>query len=49
VLLPVLHGRQSVELRQDDLMTDETGTRAVISAVERTELGWRLTATQAVT
>jgi hypothetical protein len=49
VLLPALHGPQSVELRQDDLMTDEVGTRAVISAVERTELGWRLTATQAVT
>jgi hypothetical protein len=49
VLLPVLQGPQAVELRQDDLMTDETGTRAVISAVERTELGWRLTATQAVT
>jgi hypothetical protein len=49
VLLPALDGRQAVTLQQDDLMTDETGTRAVISAVERTELGWRLTATQAIT
>jgi len=49
VLLPVLHGPQAVELRLDDLMTDETGTRAVVSAVELTELGWRLTATQAGT
>ena len=49
VRLPALHGSGAVELRQDDLMTDETGTRAVISAVERTELGWRLTATQAIT
>jgi hypothetical protein len=49
VRLPALHGPRAVELRQDDLMIDETGTRAVISAVERTELGWRLTATQAIT
>ena len=27
---------RGAELRQDDVMTDETGTRAVISAVERT-------------
>jgi hypothetical protein len=49
VRLPALHNRDAVELRQDDLLTDETGTRAVISAVERTELGWRLTTTQAIT
>ena len=49
VRLPALQGQRSAELRQDDLMTDETGTRAVVSAVERTELGWRLTATQAST
>lgn len=49
VLLPVLDEPRAVTLRQDDLMTDETGTSAVISAVERTELGWRLTATQTVT
>jgi hypothetical protein len=49
VLLPVLDGPQAAELRTDDLMMDEAGNRAVISAVERTELGWRLTATQAVT
>ena len=49
VRLPTLQTRGSVELRQDDLMTDDAGTHAVISAVERTELGWRLTATQAIT
>jgi hypothetical protein len=49
VRLPALHGPRAIELRQDDLMTDEVGTRAVISAIERTELGWRLTATQAIT
>jgi hypothetical protein len=49
VRLPALLGPRGVELLQDDLMTDEAGTRAVISAVERTELGWRLTATQAIT
>jgi hypothetical protein len=49
VRLPALLGPRAVELRQDDLMTDETGTGAVISAVEQTELGWRLTATQAIT
>jgi hypothetical protein len=49
VRLPALHGPRAVELRQDDLMIDEAGTRAVISAVERTELGWRLTVTQATT
>ncbi len=49
VRFPALHGAKAVELRQDDLMIDETGTRAAISAVERTELGWRLTVTQAIT
>lgn len=49
VRLPALLGPRAVELRQDDLMTDETGTKAVLSAVERTALGWRLTATQAIT
>jgi hypothetical protein len=49
VRLPALQGPLAVELRHDDLMTDETGTRAVISAVERTELGWRLAARQAIT
>ena len=49
VLLPAFDGPQAVTLQQDDLMTDESDTRAVISAVERTELGWRLTATQAIT
>ena len=48
VRLPALCGPGGAELRQDDLMTDETGTRAVISAVELTELGWRLTTTQAI-
>jgi hypothetical protein len=49
VRLPALHGPRAIELRQDDLLIDETGTRAVISAVERTELGWRLMTTQAIT
>jgi hypothetical protein len=49
VLLPVLDGPEAIELRTDDVMTDETGTSAVISAVERSELGWRLVATQAIT
>ncbi len=49
VLLPVLAGPEAVELRTDDVMTDDTGTSAVISAVERSELGWRLVATQAIT
>jgi hypothetical protein len=49
VRLPALHGARAVELRQDDLMIDEAGTRAAISAVERTALGWRLTTTQAIT
>ena len=49
VLLPMLGGPEAVTLKQDDVMTDETGTRAVISAVESTDLGWRLTATQAIT
>jgi hypothetical protein len=49
VRLPVLDAAEDGELRQDDLMIDETGTRAIISAVERTGLGWRLTVTQAIT
>jgi hypothetical protein len=49
VLLPVLQGPEAIELKTDDVMTDETGTSAVISAVERSELGWRLVATQAIT
>lgn len=49
VLLPVLTGRQTVDLQPSDLITDETGARSVVSAVERTELGWRLTTTEAVT
>ena len=49
VRLPALHGLRAIELRQDDLMTDETGTVAIINAVELTELGWRLTTTQAIT
>jgi hypothetical protein len=49
VRLPALQGPQGIELQQDDLLIDETGTRAVINAVERTELGWRLMTTQAIT
>jgi hypothetical protein len=37
------------DLRANDLMRDETGLTAVITAVERSDLGWRLTAAQAVT
>ncbi|MBW4024950.1 MAG: hypothetical protein HIU92_17775 [Proteobacteria bacterium] len=49
VLLPALGQPDAVGLQPGDLMTDETGARSVISAVERTDLGWRLTATEAVT
>jgi hypothetical protein len=46
VLLPLLPG---VTLLPSDLMTDDLGRSAVVSAAESTFLGWRLTVKQAVT
>ena len=46
VLLPAFPG---VLLRPSDLMTDELGRTATVSAAELTELGWRLTVKQATT
>jgi hypothetical protein len=46
VLLPAFPGTL---LRPADLMTDELGRTATISAAELTELGWRLTVKQATT
>jgi hypothetical protein len=46
VLLPALLG---VVLLPADLMTDDLGRSAVVSAAEVTSLGWRLTVKQAVT
>lgn len=41
ILLPAVEG---VELRTDDIITDETDRRFVISGCERSYMGWRLTA-----
>lgn len=49
ILLPALPRSNVTDLRANDLMRDETGLTAVITAVERSDLGWRLTAAQAVT
>ena len=49
VLLPALPSSEMTDLHADDFISDETGLTAVITAVERSELGWRLTAAQAVT
>ena len=46
VLLPAWPG---VVLRPADLMSDELGRNAVVSAAELTELGWRLAVKQAIT
>jgi len=48
VLLPALHGKQALELRQGDLITDEAGSVSVISSVELSPLGWRLNAVEAI-
>lgn len=49
VLLPALPAAASLDLRPDDLVTDGSGLTAVVSAAERSELGWRLLITEAVT
>ncbi|MCB8880408.1 hypothetical protein ACELLULO517_09205 [Acidisoma cellulosilytica] len=49
ILLPALPAAEMTDLRADDLVRDATGLTAVITAVERSPLGWRLTAVQAVT
>lgn len=46
VLLPPVPG---VTLRVADLMADDLGFNAVVSAAELTDLGWRLTVKQATT
>lgn len=46
VLLPAFSG---VTILPADLMSDELGRNAVVSAAELTELGWRLTVKQAIT
>lgn len=47
VLLPNLPG--ATYLRTDDVMTDELGRRYKLSSCEQTELGWRISATEAET
>jgi hypothetical protein len=50
VLLPaVVSEAAGVILRPADLMTDELGRTATVSAAELTDLGWRLTVKQATT
>lgn len=46
VLAPAFPG---VVLLPTDLMSDELGRNATVSAAELTELGWRLTVKQAIT
>lgn len=46
VLLPAIPG---VVLRTADLMVDDLGRNTVVSAVELSDLGWRLTVKQATT
>jgi hypothetical protein len=46
VLLPAIEG---VTLMPSDLMTDDLGRNAVVSAAELTDLGWRITVKQATT
>jgi hypothetical protein len=48
VLLPALRGKQALELRQGDMITDEAGSVSVVSSVELSPLGWRLNAVEAV-
>lgn len=47
VLLPALPG--SVDLRSEDIITDDLARRYVISGAELTDLGWRISAVQAET
>jgi hypothetical protein len=47
VLLPALPG--AVEMRSEDVITDDQERRYVISGAELTELGWRISAVQAET
>ena len=42
-------GIPGVLLRPSDLMTDDLGRNAVVAAAELTDLGWRITAKQAIT
>lgn len=49
ILLPDLPPDVMTDLRGDDLVQDETGLIAVITSAEHSMLGWRLTASQAVT
>jgi hypothetical protein len=46
ILLPAIPG---VILLPSDLLTDDLGRNAVVSAAELTDLGWRITAKQATT
>ena len=46
VLLPAIPG---VILLPADLMTDDLGRNAVVTAAELTDLGWRITVKQATT
>jgi hypothetical protein len=46
VLLPAFPG---ILLRPSDLMTDDLGRNAVVTAAELTDLGWRIAAKQAIT
>lgn len=49
ILLPHLPEAVGVTLKADDLLSDEDGEIMVITAAERSTLGWRLLAAQAVT
>lgn len=46
ILLPAFAG---VQIRSDDIITDDLNRRYVISSAELTDLGWRLSAMQAQT
>jgi hypothetical protein len=46
VLLPAFPG---ILLRPSDLITDDLGRNAVVASSELTDLGWRITAKQAIT
>jgi hypothetical protein len=46
VLLPALGG---VTIKTNDLITDDLGRRLIVSSAELSDLGWRLTAMQAMT
>ena len=45
ILLPYI----GVQIKTDDIVTDEKGVRYVTSSTELTDLGWRITAMQALT